>query len=64
LTGKSIAEKAEDYRNSLQQEAQAKAQALHFKDELARKRMSVLKSRFLHLLLATSYNVYNVIALL
>ncbi|PWZ41034.1 GDSL esterase/lipase [Zea mays] len=31
--------KAEDYRNSLQQEAQAKAQALHFEDELARKRM-------------------------
>ncbi|KAL5676898.1 hypothetical protein ACJX0J_013029, partial [Zea mays] len=33
--------KAEDYRNSLQQEAQAKAQALHFEDELARKRMPV-----------------------
>ncbi|PWZ04106.1 ATPase family AAA domain-containing protein 3 [Zea mays] len=31
--------KAEDYRNSLQQEAQAKAQALRFEDELARKRM-------------------------
>ncbi|PWZ31666.1 GDSL esterase/lipase [Zea mays] len=33
--------KAEDYRNSLQQEAQAKSQALHFEDELARKRMPV-----------------------
>ncbi|XP_066322415.1 uncharacterized protein [Miscanthus floridulus] len=31
--------KAEDYRNSLQQEAQAKAQALRYEDELARKRM-------------------------
>ncbi|AQK74029.1 ATPase family AAA domain-containing protein 3C [Zea mays] len=31
--------KAEDYRNSLQQEAQVKAQALRFEDELARKRM-------------------------
>ena len=59
-----LQKKAEDYRNSLQQEAQAKAQALHFEDELARKRMSVLKSRFLYLLLATSYNVYNVVALL
>ena len=36
--------KAEDYRNSLQQEAQAKAQALHFEDELARKRMPVTAS--------------------
>ncbi|AQK51495.1 hypothetical protein ZEAMMB73_Zm00001d049863 [Zea mays] len=34
-----IKKKAEDYINSLQQEAQAKAQALHFEDELARKRM-------------------------
>ncbi|KAL5647908.1 hypothetical protein ACJX0J_042263, partial [Zea mays] len=34
-----VKKKAEDYRNSLQQEAQAKAQALHFEDELARKRM-------------------------
>lgn len=59
-----LQKKAEDYRNSLQQEAQAKAQALHFEDELARKRMPVLKSRFLYLLLATSYNVYNVVALL
>jgi hypothetical protein len=48
----------------LQQEAQAKAQALHFEDELARKRMPILKSRFLYLLLATSYNVYNVVVLL
>ena len=40
--------KAEDYRNSLQQEAQAKAQALRYEDELARKRMQVLKTLFLY----------------
>jgi hypothetical protein len=34
---------AEDYRNSLQQSAQAKAQALRYEDELARNRMKVLK---------------------
>ena len=59
-----LQKKAEDYINSLQQEAQEKAKALHFEDELAKKRMPVLKSRFLYLLLATSYNVYNVVALL
>jgi hypothetical protein len=50
-----LQKKTEDYINSLQQEAQAKA--LHFEDELARKRMYVLKSHFLYFLLATSYNV-------
>jgi ATPase family AAA domain-containing protein 3A/B len=40
--------KAEDYRNSLQQEAQVKAQALRFEDELARKRMQVLDSLLLY----------------
>jgi hypothetical protein len=55
-----LQKKAEDYRNSLQQEAQAKAQALHFEDELARKRMPVLKSRFLYLLFARICYLFHI----
>jgi hypothetical protein len=47
---------AEEYSNNLQQQAHAKAQGLRYEDELARKRMQVLK-RFLFLFhLSTSYN--------